>query len=208
MKKSVNWKQVFPSLLMITALVASMTIGTAYAKYVTQKQTPGTVTITADIGTIEIWETPVTYSTTAGYTPGADRQKSDSSYSYIMIPGLDIPKDPVVKITKESNLAAYVYITVNTDITSSDTGVKYTLESCWKPVEEHAGVYVYCNGEGNPIEVTTSVDISILVDNTIYVSQYLKHNVSGSCYLKFSATMRQAVEGKSAKEIYEDTTNY
>ena len=92
-------------LLMIVVLLVSMAIGAAGAKYVSQEQTTGQVTITADIGTIVLQESQAVRQPSGAYT--LDTANPVAENSYVLIPGLDIPKDPHVVITKQDANPTY-----------------------------------------------------------------------------------------------------
>lgn len=173
-----------PSLLLVLVLMLSMTIGTTYAKYATQKEVEGTVNITAELGTIAI-------------------VNGDNVENYSIIPGVDIAITDAVQVSDKSAIPAYVYLVVDTDIEPNARGVNYTLADCWQPVTGHAGVYVYCDDEKNPIEVTTDVaSIPILNGNSLTVSQYVKSGVTSTVYMNFTAYMFQTASGADAAKVY------
>lgn len=198
-------------LIAVLTVVLLMLSGTAgvMAKYATQETIGGQLTISANIGQIGVWDIPVEYNAATGYTKSETGYEHISSMSYSVIPGLDIPKDTIVRVDKnldndvdsadEANVPVYVYLIIKKDFTPSDNGINYTLESCWKELDslKYPGVYVYSDANG-PIALSSSADIPILVNDYIYVSQY----VSGTFELKFEATMRQIYGNKSAAEIY------
>lgn len=221
--------QILIAVLAVILITLSGTAG-VMAKYATTTTIPGQVTLTADIGQVGVWETPVEYSLTGGYVfiPSADSQDGKvyaTSHSYTIIPGLDIPKDTIVRVDKDLDndtnrtddalVPAYVYLIVETTnltidgniITSGDNGILCTLETHWKALgDPYPGVYVYCNPDTKePVAVSSSIDIGVLVNDYIYVSQYVYQNISDEIdefQLEFTATMRQYVNGKTAEEIY------
>ena len=190
-------------LLMIVVLLVSMAIGATGAKYVSQEQTAGQVTITADIGTIVLQEHEAVRRTDGSYELTAVITDSNE---YYLIPGLDIPKDPHVVITKPDALPVYVYVEVDTNIPAS-SAVVYQLADCWELVSGTTDVYVYSDNNG-PIAVTSSIDrLDILTKpegslHEICVGQEL--NLSGEVNLTFHAYMYQAIAGKSADEVYQE----
>ena len=191
-------------LLMIVVLLVSMAIGAAGAKYVSQEQTAGQVTITADIGTIVLQESKANRQPSGAYTLDTANQVAENSYE--LIPGLDIPKDPHVVITKPDALPVYVYVEVDTNIPAS-SAVVYQLADCWKLVSGTPNVYVYSDNNG-PIAVTSSIErLDILTKpegslHEIRVGQEL--NLSGEVNLTFHAYMYQAIAGKTAAEVYQE----
>jgi hypothetical protein len=105
-----------------------------------------------------------------------------------------------VKIDNNSDIPAYLFIVVDTNI-PDDSGVTYSLEACWKPLEGYSNVYVYSkNNEALNVAGKTT-NIQILQDDLIYVSQYLK--LSGSVYLNFRACMGQIFKDATPEMVYE-----
>lgn len=201
MRKYEKW---LPGLLIFAVLLASMVGGAAYAKYVAQLKVGGSLSITANLGSITVKESVASPNTDGSYTLGSATTNSGNTYE--IIPGLDIPKNPYVTVYVASAIPVYVYIVVDQDFTNSPDGISYELEDCWKPVTGYTNVYVYSNSDG-PIQVSSDATIDILKNDMVYVSQHLKANVKTSVYLKFTATMRQAVDGQTAEQIYANT-NY
>ena len=191
--------------VLAVVLVSVSGVANVMAKYATKTEINGQVTITADLGQIGIWETTVTYTAENGFVKGTVELQSNRAYSYPIIPGQDIPKETIVRVEKKTgSLPAYVYLIVETNITSQEKGIQYTLESHWQPVDGHPGVYVYSDANG-PVQVSSSRDIDVLFDKYIFVSQDVYQTISGDIdefELTFTATMRQVLTGKTAAEIY------
>lgn len=198
MRKLEKW---LPSLIIAAVLLISMAGGAAYAKYVTGQQFSGSVTVTANIGTVEIWQTPVAYGETVGFTENGDPKRVEEAASYLLIPGVDIPNDAYVKITDNTGIEAYVYLKVEATLEQEYEGfVYYALAAGWQLLDGYSNVYY--------TTVSSDAELPILSNGCIYVSQYLKDHISGEVSLRFSATLRQTVDGKTPEEIYEDTQNY
>ena len=209
--------------MLILALLCGL-IGSTYAKYVKQQTLEGTVTIKANLGKIELLEHEAVRLSTGEYEltekllpvhdnpETTDVDETDLGNEYILLPGLDIPKDPFVQITAKTPIKAYVFIKVvtnidtdNKDMTTDtdpadDHNVSYTLTDNWLQISQAekdgviTTVYVYTADGANPATVDECVDgdgtgtIQILKDKTIYVSQKLNVPQAG-VYLNFSACM-------------------
>lgn len=209
MRKFENWKRAIPSLIILAVLLASMAAGVTYAKYVTNAQLDGSVQITANLGNIEVIESKAQRNPDGSYEllPEITTQNT-----YYLLPGLDIPKDPKVRITEKSSIGVYVYLVIDTNITPSPTGVSFELQQCWKKLDGYDNVYVYCGDQANAVAVTDKRDIAILKSdakgNSVFVSQKLNTNISDTLNLNFTAVMKQVVDGMTAKEIFADNTDY
>lgn len=89
--------------------------------------------------------------------------------AYILIPGVDIPKDPHVVITGKTEIPAYLYVKV----TCNNDAISYTLRDYWVPTGE-SDTYVYSDQNGDPIPLTTTPGaIYIFEDDMVYVSHEL-----------------------------------
>ena len=191
---------------LLTLLVAlNMVIGViggVYAKYIYNEGSQVNISINASLGTVAVLEHEARKNPDGTYTLETEKALlgAGQGNSYILIPGLDVAKDPFVKIDNNSKIPAYLFIVVDTNI-PDDSGVRYFLEACWKQLEGHPNVYVYSedNEALNVAEMTAN--IQILRDNLIYVSQYLK--LSGSVYLNFRACMGQIFKDATPEMVYE-----
>ncbi len=197
-----------PSLLLVLVLVLAMTIGTTYAKYVSQETVNGTVNITAELGEIQM--------------------VCSNNESYSLIPGHDIVVGDYVQINNKSPIPAYVFLTLKTNINTDnkdatddtnladDHNVSYTLSNNWRQIssatvgEETTIVYVYA-ADGSTATVVDNTfgengTGQIPVNAMIEVSQKL--NVPGTgVYLSFTAHMYQTASGATAADIYQENTN-
>ena len=190
------WPTALAGLILLTALTG------AYAKYVTERSLTGTLTVHANIGTVIVQEHKVTEPQSDGsYTLSGET--TDSNTYSVVLPGLDLPKDPHVVISGvTADIPVYVFIKVENN-TLPNT-MTYELRDDWKSVDGHAGVYVYSDTNG-PVQVTGDRTVYILTNNEIVVSQELLHSTVGDWELSFSACMKQYVTGQSAKQIYENS---
>lgn len=202
MKKDNHFHRPIAGMIVLALLVLSWIGNGIYAKYIYQEELSGTVTITANLGTIAVQEHKAERQPDGSYkllTTITDKNE------YILMPGVDIEKDPYVTITQKSSIAAYVFIVVDSTLPEN---VEYTLAEHWKAVNGYANVYVYADTNGNPIAVTGNIDkIPILKpvandsDITLTVSQQVAHNLSA--YLNFSACMGQVTAAdQSAEAVY------
>ena len=171
-----------PVVLIVLALALAMAAGGTYAKYATTKTVEGTLTVTAELGSIAMDESIITGS---------------------IIPGVDISVDHDVLVTDKTSIPAYVYLVL--DINIADTTLEFhPSDEVWEKISETTKdgiktiVYVYADGT-NPIEVKD--DVTIPVNGTLVVSQYF--NTSNKINLKFSAKMYQTAAGTTAVEVYE-----
>ena len=196
MTKTMRWRRRLLTAIAVLSLMLTYMVGFAYAKYVQTHKTNGSVTITADIGTIVLQEHKA-------------QKRSDGSYvltdnvtvknEYILLPGLDVPKDPHVVIEKPNALPVYIYVEV-VDGRGSNSGISYYMTNWTKlgAVTGPNGGAVYFYKE----QITTSQTIYILDNNTVEVSQKLDKSIK-DLHLEFYAYMYQAAAGNDAAEVYD-----
>lgn len=195
-------------LLILTVLTVAAAVGVAYGKYVKQESFPGGVELNVSLGSITLQEHQAQRQPDGSYTL---TETVVYSNSYELLPGLDIPKDPTVTVTKANTIPVYVYLEV-TDTISDHTVLSFTVDPVWQVLSGTAGanggaVYVYAPG-GTPAQVTDTIpSINVLTGQTLSVSQKAGH-LTGSVSVTFYAAMRQAVDGQTPAEIYSNTTDY
>jgi len=133
---------------------------------------------------------------------------------YILIPGLDIPKDPHVVIENKTSIAAYLFVEVVDETANSAIG--YSMRGDWLLLDgvigkkDNGAVYVYAADGANPTPLTRTVGtitLYLLQNNEIKVSQKLLASETNDT-LKFYAAMGEVnavTDGtaiENAKEIY------
>lgn len=209
------WNKLFSKTVIMVLLISIFTCLTVHAKYVQNDTWDSKITITAHLGNIRVDEHIVQKNPDGSYTlTGA--WISGNTYkpnTYILIPGLDVPKDPVVIISNKSHLDAYVFLKVVTNI-SNDNNVDYALTNDWEEITTStvAGVtttvYVYTASTGNPVTIDDSFggdgsgEIPVLVGNLFEVKEGL--TLTSDVYLNFTAHMGQAIDGLDPLQVYQE----
>lgn len=210
MFKFENIKQILPKIVIFCMLIAIYSGMLVYAKYVsTITVDNGKVTITANLGDITVDEHMVAKNDDGSYelTSTLISAANKSGNEYFLIPGLDIPKDPFVKITNKSDIPVYVFVEVVANFTPSDKGIYFSLAENWKKIEDVTGpnggtVYYYNTSISENIDLPILAPLAEGSVDTIQVSQYLKENTNGSLKLDFYAYMGQTAAGDNAQEVY------
>lgn len=185
-KRKIQKTYIIALFLVSLILVAAGTTA-VYAKYVKDVPFSGNVHVEADLV-----ESLLLYESKASRTELGDYSLTEASVtenSYILMPGVDIPKDPTIYITGKSAVPAYLYIEVVDDIT--DSAIHYDLTSDWKITAisgpQGGKVYVYKEVLDGSVKDYT---IRIIAENTIEVKEGLKHPGEGFS-LSFVAYMAQ-----------------
>ena len=151
--------------LCMAALIAVSVIGTM--AYLTST---AEVTNTFTVGDISIDLYEHNYikdSNTLGTT------EVNSVSDYKILPGVDLPKDPTVKVTANSE-PCWLFIKIEDDKWPTATGtdgkkkINYELADGWTPLDEHSGVYYK-----ELSTETTDKTYPVIKDNKVTVSSEL-----------------------------------
>ena len=182
------------------SLLLTTLCGVAQAKYITNKEVSGTVQITVQLGSIALQEHEAIRKADGSYTLNGNvlPMGEKKGNAYILMPGVDVPKDPYVVISEKTPIKAYVYIKVDSSLPAT---VTYSLEDHWQKVIGHTGVYVYAPG-GTPKAVEENIAaIPIIKTNTLTVSQY--YSGADWVHLNFTAYMYQTAVGNTPEAVYQ-----
>lgn len=187
-----------PVLLACTAVLVLLGSGIR-AKYVTSVPLAGTVTIKGEL------------ADNVTLTEHEAKRNDDGSYSltetivpenqYVVMPGVDIPKDPTITIENKSSVPAYLYVEVVPSLLPPpDTVVQYALTGDWEKItvtDNTRNVYVYKQAFSEvPLQ-----EIQILKDNKIIISE--KYDpMSAPFSLQFHAYMVQKEGSLNATELF------
>lgn len=176
------------AVLFAVLFLLSVSVFAAFSKYIKDIPVEGTVTLHADLAdSMVLVESKAqkdpyngSYSLTAAET---------NSNQYVLLPGLDVPKDPKIRIEGKSDIPAYLYVEV---ISTLPTTVTYSLTDQWTYLEltgpNGGKIYGYNTVLDGSVEKLT---VSILQDNMLYVSDKLERSAQGT--LTFYAYMAQKV---------------
>lgn len=189
-------KKVYGLALFLVSLVLVTAFSSAvYAKYIKKTEFKGNVTIQADLAEdFKIIESQASRNEMGEYSLVSDTEVSGNEY--ILMPGVDIPKDPTIKITGKTALPAYLYVEVVDNI--SDPAVTYSLADRWQLLADVTGpnggkVYVYNETVDGS---TANMSVPIIKGNTVYVGQTLDHSAAAKPFsIKFHAYLLQKPDG-------------
>ena len=202
--------------LVVWLLVLCMlTAGAVLGKYVstTTPTTANQVEFTVELAKkVILRETKAVRQTNGSYRLSTtENDYEEVEQKYILMPGVDIPKDPHIVIEGKTDLPAYLFLEVKatvTDSTKLNDALSYPLADCWKvsQLKQPTGndgrvMYVYSDANGLPLPLSGEVSnpIYILKDNKVYVSQkLLTQNQTAS--ISFTVYLEET-------EIYADSDN-
>ena len=225
-------------IVLILIIAASALVGVSVAKYIQTTTFTGTLKFNAKLAeSVEMLEHQAERQSDGSYTlintendPETEKNEeiTVSKNEYVLIPGLDIPKDPFVRITGKTSIEAYLYVEVveNIDSIKDETSnteekvITWIMDEDWLLLSEvtgkHGAVYVYApDGTPKALGINDSGDYPLLEGNKVYVSQKLlradipeETSLTGDLLTFYAALGEVNVSDKTdavahAKEVYE-----
>lgn len=168
-------------LLIVLVLLLISLVSFAVGKYVTTVETVGTVEFTAELAENMLLQEHKAVRQSDG-TYKLDANAIVDTNTYILVPGVDVPKDPHIVIENKTPIRAYLYVEIVDTLDTVKVGqqdvklIDYALTADWEKtntVGEHGGaVYKY----KTVLNRNVSNPIYILADNKVTVSQYVKRS--------------------------------
>lgn len=172
----------------------------AVAKYIKDVPYTGNVTFKADlVETFTLTETKAVRQTSGSYILSGEQVTENT---YTLMPGVDVPKNPMVKITGKTAVPAYLYVEVCSNLPAT---VTYAIVSHWTDLNitgPHGGdVYVY----KSVLDGTTeNLTLPIIDKEILYVSDTLDRKTTAT--MTFYGYMAQQVSGRDEKATF--TANF
>lgn len=174
-------------------LVVALAVGATYA-LLTDKT--GTVTntfvvgkITDDGTTFSLKEHAIDHQDANGkyVLKDGDADSTGNNYSAV-VPGVNLPKDPTVKVEALAG-DAYLYVVVDNQLSS---GLTYTIDSKWTAIGTKDNKTLYAYNGGEKLTANSAVNQAVLEGDQIVVSSE-KEVATGNSTLTFNAYLVQAV---------------
>ena len=197
-------------------LVALMSV--AVGKYTSTVTITGNVQFTATLAdTFTLQEHKATRNADGSYTLSTTETTEPNSY-YLM-PGVDIPKDPFITITKKTDIPAYLFVEVvkGPDVGTTEAAlIRYQMAGAWQELTGVTGknkgtVYVYTGTDTTPDILTSTLTNEMLnqtitiplLTNGITVSQKLiSSGTEEKNILSFYATLKEIPNQSTAADVY------
>ena len=152
-----------------------------------------------------VLENEVTLEEDGSYTI-ADNAELALGNDYTVLPEVNLPKNPFVRLTGKTTVPAYLYIEV-VDTLGEDSGLSYEIAEEWVLLENAVGsnggdIYVYSDEQGDPVILTADIgeDVAILVDDQIVVGDTL--SIPDGAELSFYGYLAQASAGEDATSAF------
>lgn len=119
-------------------------------------------------------------------TGDADSDYTTRNTYGAVVPGVNIPKDPTVKVEKLAG-DAYLYVVVDNQL---GTGLSYTVDGKWTKLANNGTKALYVYNGGEKLTANSIVSQGVLANNEIVVGETV---ADGSTTLSFNAYLVQAV---------------
>ncbi len=195
-------------MLLILAMASLSLIGSSVGKYIRTVSVSGNVSFSAELAKeLILRESEALRNPDGSYVLSAGTYVSGNEY--VLLPGLNVPKDPHVIISGKTDIPAYLFIEV-VDSTPNEA-IGYNIRDCWLALGitgKHGGaVYVYAEGGtakaiADASVASTTSPAYILLNDEMVVGQELKHSDSTSDTLTFYACLGETAMGSTAQDVY------
>jgi len=193
------------SLILLAIAAAALIIGLAAAKYVKEVRMTHTIKVSADLAkSIEIFEHKANRTEHGDYETSADTVAENE---YKLMPGVDVPKDPTVRIKGYTGLKAWLYVEI---VESADfpKSVTYAVDTAANGWTELSGVTGPNRGKIYYRELTNAqtgdLEFPVLANNTVIVSEKIPRGTT--LKLDFYAYITQE-KGTAAADFASFTAN-
>lgn len=164
-------------------LVVALAVGATYAYLTASSDTVKNTFVVGGAvanGDLKLFEHVANKNADGSYTLGSD---TTTSNKYIVMPGVNLPKDPTVTVEKASGeYYLFVEVTKGSGFASVTVGEKtgaplsYAVDNAnWQPLtltgkDANREVYVYCVADASAIQSDPVSNVKVLVNDTITVN--------------------------------------
>lgn len=140
MFKKIKDKKYFVAALVLVLAVAVAAVASAVtAKYVGQKDVKATIGLKADLAeSITVYEHVANRQTDGSYELDSSAI-TEEGQTYMLMPGVDIYKDPTVRVTGYTGLPAYLFVV--TEVSEYGDALGFNMASGWQSLSGHSGVW-------------------------------------------------------------------
>ncbi|MBP5755790.1 MAG: hypothetical protein J6W93_08120 [Clostridia bacterium] len=140
MFKNVKNKKAFVTALVFVLVIAlAAAAGMVTAKYFGEKDVKGSVGLKADLAeSITVYEHVANRQTDGSYKLDSSAV-TEEGQTYMLMPGVDIYKDPTVRVTGYTGVPAYLFVV--TEVSEYGTALGFNLASGWQSLSGHPGVW-------------------------------------------------------------------
>ena len=205
MEKRMNRKTkliIVASALLLTAVLAVIG-GSVAAKYIKEQQIPGKIKLEAELAeSIEVYEHVPSRQTDGTYVL-SDTDETKTGYEYVLMPGVDVPKDPTVRVTGYTGIPAYLFVKVEGTMPAT---VTYAVDTAkWTALgTDYPGVWYTTLGASDAGDVEVPVLAEVVTGCQLQVSDALPRESTGS--LSFKAYIGQIIGDATAAQVYAEVS--
>ena len=143
MFKNVKNKKAFVTALVFVLVIAlAAAAGVVSAKFMGEKDVKGSVGLKADLAeSITVYEHVAIRQTDGSYELDSSAV-TEEGQTYMLMPGVDIYKDPTVRVTGYTGVPAYLFVVYSQNISGNTYGLGFTVNSDgWTSLSGHPGVW-------------------------------------------------------------------
>ena len=121
------------------AVALAAAAGVVSAKFMGEKDVKGSVGLKADLAeSITVYEHVANRQTDGSYKLDSSAI-TEEGQTYMLMPGVDIYKDPTVRVTGYTGVPAYLFVVKK--VSEYGTAIGFNLASGWQSLSGHPGVW-------------------------------------------------------------------
>ena len=214
MEKRMNKKTkliIVASALLLTAVLAVIG-GSVAAKYIKEQRLPGSIKLEAELAeSIEVFEHKADRQDDGTYVllEGTANETTEGIDDYMLMPGVDVPKDPTVRVTGYTGIPAYVFIEVTVpedEVEVFEEYVAYSVTDNWSELDSTAypGVWYTTLGADDAGNVEIPVLAEVVDGCQLQISDTLPRGTTAS--LSFTAYIGQIIGEATPAQVYGELT--
>lgn len=134
MFKNVKNKKAFVTALVFVLVIAlAAAAGMVTAKYFGEKDVKGSVGLKADLAeSITVYEHVANRQTDGSYELDSSAI-TEEGQTYMLMPGVDIKKDPTVRVTGYTGVPAYLFVV--TEVSEYGTALGFSMADGWEALD-------------------------------------------------------------------------
>lgn len=168
-------------IILILTMISNWLVSGIFAKYIVTETYADAAIVAGASGQLKLLEHEASLEN-GEYKLNQAKEVTGNTYEKV-IPGVDIAKDPFIRLDIDSKFTYELYVKVIKSNPFPDT-VTYSLTEDWELVDEANGIYKYKKA----INAQPSDTIKILKNDKLYVSEHYVGKDKDGKNLEFSLT--------------------
>ena len=184
-------------LLSVIGVVILSVVGGVLAKYITEKRLSGKINVSGQLAvSIEIVEHNIDRLPSGEIVLDTTKERTHNEYP--LMPGVDVAKDPFVRVTGFSGADSWLYVEVVKSSGFPDT-ITFEIDSGWTKLDGVSGREIYYKALG--ASDAGDVTANILKDQKLIVSDQLARETRATLSFNAYIAQKSAADSTAAADF-------